>query len=128
MTGGSKISSTILEGFTQTVLSYKSHNISNNEGFPIYIVDTPGLADTKISEVAIVSMLQKWIKDNRQAQIICYFPCNWSNSLPSFAEPPLTTFYTLPPFIIPVYLGLKDEHFKFSVVSQGSTQPAASAL
>ncbi|KAF9031779.1 hypothetical protein BJ165DRAFT_1616491 [Panaeolus papilionaceus] len=65
--GTDKISSNALEGFTRAVVNYRTNHITNNDGFPIYVVDTPGLADSKISEIAIVSMLQKWIKENRTA-------------------------------------------------------------
>ncbi|KAF9034336.1 hypothetical protein BJ165DRAFT_1513122 [Panaeolus papilionaceus] len=59
----SKISSNGLNGYTQTIATYKINNVTQ-DGRTIYLVDSPGFADTKISELSIVSMLQKWIKDN----------------------------------------------------------------
>ncbi|KAF9044038.1 hypothetical protein BJ165DRAFT_179400 [Panaeolus papilionaceus] len=64
-----KISSGRLEGFTQSVSTYRLNNIKFN-GHPVYLVDSPGFADTKISEMTIVTMLQKWIRDGG-----LYFNC-----------------------------------------------------
>ncbi|KAF9044021.1 hypothetical protein BJ165DRAFT_179150 [Panaeolus papilionaceus] len=57
-----KISSGRLEGFTQSVSSYRLNNVQYGNA-PVYLVDSPGFADTKISELTIVTMLQKWITD-----------------------------------------------------------------
>ncbi|PPR00095.1 hypothetical protein CVT24_008997 [Panaeolus cyanescens] len=58
-----QISSNKLEGFTQTVTTYRVRNLSSDR-VPIYIVDSPGFNDVKISEMGIVSMLKAWIQDN----------------------------------------------------------------
>ncbi|KAF9035771.1 hypothetical protein BJ165DRAFT_1533253 [Panaeolus papilionaceus] len=62
-----QISSNQLEGFTQSIGTYKIENIEvvSRVGEPtrvIYLVDAPGFADTKISETSIVSMLREWMK------------------------------------------------------------------
>ncbi|KAF9043414.1 hypothetical protein BJ165DRAFT_242014 [Panaeolus papilionaceus] len=62
--GSAKISSNSLDGFTQGISTYKLNNVTRLSGNAIYLVDSPGFADTKISEMAIVSMLQKWMEDN----------------------------------------------------------------
>ncbi|KAF9037294.1 hypothetical protein BJ165DRAFT_1597579 [Panaeolus papilionaceus] len=62
--GSLKISSNGLDGCTQAVSTYKLINATDKYGNSIYLVDSPGFADTNILEMAIVSMLQKWMKDN----------------------------------------------------------------
>ncbi|KAF9030892.1 hypothetical protein BJ165DRAFT_1572293 [Panaeolus papilionaceus] len=64
-----KISINGLDGFTQGISTYKLNNVMDSHRNPIYLVDSPGFADTKISEMAIVSMLQKWIKDNNSTRL-----------------------------------------------------------
>ena len=58
-----QISSDQLDGFTQTVSTYEVKN-ARYKGRKIFLVDSPGFADRKISEMEIVSMLQNWIKTN----------------------------------------------------------------
>ncbi|KAF9032184.1 hypothetical protein BJ165DRAFT_1616381 [Panaeolus papilionaceus] len=58
------LSSNRLEGFTQSVAIYRIVNIKSKRGNPIYLVDVPGFADTKISSMGIVSMLRKMIQTN----------------------------------------------------------------
>ncbi|KAF9037217.1 hypothetical protein BJ165DRAFT_1307452, partial [Panaeolus papilionaceus] len=55
-----KISSNQLEGFTQLISLYRLRNVTSY-GYPTYLVDVPGFADSKISEMRIVSMLKDWI-------------------------------------------------------------------
>ncbi|KAF9037176.1 hypothetical protein BJ165DRAFT_1532564 [Panaeolus papilionaceus] len=58
-----KISSNQLEGFTQSISLYRLNNMRRKDyGTSIYLVDVPGFADTKISEMKIVSMLKDWMK------------------------------------------------------------------
>ncbi|KAF9037185.1 hypothetical protein BJ165DRAFT_577295 [Panaeolus papilionaceus] len=58
-----QISSNQLEGFTQSITLYRLINTSHKHYYkPLYLVDVPGFADTKISEMKIVSMLKGWIK------------------------------------------------------------------
>ncbi|KAF9037963.1 P-loop containing nucleoside triphosphate hydrolase protein [Panaeolus papilionaceus] len=61
--GTSRISSNGLDGCTQTISSYHLNNVTW-DGYVIYLVDSPGFADSKISEMSIVTMLQRWMKDN----------------------------------------------------------------
>ncbi|PPR00096.1 hypothetical protein CVT24_008998 [Panaeolus cyanescens] len=58
-----QISSNRLDGCTQSISAYTLKNV-RHRGVPIYVVDTPGFADTKISEVGIVSMLKYWMRLN----------------------------------------------------------------
>ncbi|KAF9035769.1 hypothetical protein BJ165DRAFT_1533251 [Panaeolus papilionaceus] len=61
-----QISSNQLEGFTQSIGTYRIENVKDvtDDGStqPIYLVGVPGFADTKISETSIVSMLRDWMK------------------------------------------------------------------
>ncbi|KAF9037273.1 hypothetical protein BJ165DRAFT_1614761 [Panaeolus papilionaceus] len=92
--GSSKISSNGLDGYTQTVSTYKLNNVTR-DGRPIYLVDLPGFADTKILELAIVSMLQKWIKDNGLFSRILYMTPITSTRLPGTQRQVLKTFHAL---------------------------------
>ncbi|KAF9043404.1 hypothetical protein BJ165DRAFT_1529440 [Panaeolus papilionaceus] len=90
-----KISSNGLDGYTQAVSTYKLNNVTRN-GYPIYLVDSPGFADTKISEMAILSMLQKWMKDNDvYFNRILYLTPITSTRLPGTQRQVLKTFNAL---------------------------------
>ncbi|PPR00093.1 hypothetical protein CVT24_008995 [Panaeolus cyanescens] len=53
-----------LEAITQEVSTYRLNNVSyNNQS--IYLVDSPGFSDSKISESSIILMLQRWLKQNK---------------------------------------------------------------
>ncbi|KAF9037276.1 hypothetical protein BJ165DRAFT_1559230 [Panaeolus papilionaceus] len=93
--GSSKISSNGLDGCTQAVSTYKLINVNESDGNPIYLVDSPGFADTKISELAIVSMLQKWIKDNGVFNRILYLTPITCVRLPGTQRQVLKTFNAL---------------------------------
>ncbi|KAF9043437.1 P-loop containing nucleoside triphosphate hydrolase protein [Panaeolus papilionaceus] len=95
--GSLKISSNGLDGFTQGVSTYKLNNVVNRDGYPIYLVDSPGFADTKISEMAIVSMLQKWMKDNDDMIFdhLLYLTPITSTRLPGTQRQVLKTFNAL---------------------------------
>ncbi|KAF9044030.1 hypothetical protein BJ165DRAFT_1528606 [Panaeolus papilionaceus] len=69
-----KISSGRLEGFTQSVSTYRLNNVQYG-GKLVYLVDSPGFADTKISEMTIVSMLEKWIRDGGSDHTREFFDC-----------------------------------------------------
>ncbi|KAF9039774.1 hypothetical protein BJ165DRAFT_1530808 [Panaeolus papilionaceus] len=56
------LSSNKLEGFTQCVSIYRIINAVMLSGYPIYLVDVPGFADSKISAMGIVSMLKDMIQ------------------------------------------------------------------
>ncbi|KAF9043400.1 hypothetical protein BJ165DRAFT_1315883, partial [Panaeolus papilionaceus] len=62
--GAHKISSGGLDGFTQSVTAYRLNNATTHD-LPIYLIDSPGFSDAKISELAIVSMVTKWLRDNK---------------------------------------------------------------
>ncbi|KAF9031036.1 hypothetical protein BJ165DRAFT_870860 [Panaeolus papilionaceus] len=67
LAGGSQnlaISSKKLAGFTQHVTAYKLVNVVERSGRVIYLVDTPGFSDSKISEIEVMEMLRDWLKEN----------------------------------------------------------------
>ncbi|KAF9054018.1 hypothetical protein BJ165DRAFT_1435730 [Panaeolus papilionaceus] len=49
-----------LESVTQHVSVYRLHNVRDVEGKRLFIVDTPGLADPKISELRVLSEVKEW--------------------------------------------------------------------
>ncbi|KAF9043452.1 hypothetical protein BJ165DRAFT_1612472 [Panaeolus papilionaceus] len=93
--GSAKISSNGLDGCTQAVSTYKLINVTDSDGNPIYLVDSPGFANTKISEMAIVSMLQKWMKDNEVFDRILYLTPITCVRLPGTQRQVLKTFHAL---------------------------------
>ncbi|KAF9034779.1 P-loop containing nucleoside triphosphate hydrolase protein [Panaeolus papilionaceus] len=56
------ISKDQLEGYTQNVNVYRVINVSRHKR-QLYLVDTPGFSDSKISEVEIIKMIRKRLKD-----------------------------------------------------------------
>ncbi|KAF9031058.1 hypothetical protein BJ165DRAFT_1616607 [Panaeolus papilionaceus] len=68
LAGGSQnlaISSNQLAGYTQRVTAYKLVNIAwKQSARAIYLVDTPGFSDSKISEMEVVDILRDWLKEN----------------------------------------------------------------
>ncbi|KAF9037595.1 hypothetical protein BJ165DRAFT_1501938 [Panaeolus papilionaceus] len=68
LAGGSQklaISSNQLAGFTQRVNAYKLCNVVwGRPPSPIYLVDTPGFSDDKISEIEVTEMLRDWLGEN----------------------------------------------------------------
>ncbi|KAF9035787.1 hypothetical protein BJ165DRAFT_1508327 [Panaeolus papilionaceus] len=60
------LSSNKLEGFTQSVSIYRVVNVKARRLYPIYLVDVPGFADSKISAMGIVSMLKKTIQETKE--------------------------------------------------------------
>ncbi|KAF9034630.1 hypothetical protein BJ165DRAFT_1534078 [Panaeolus papilionaceus] len=91
----SKISSNGLDGCTQAISTYTLSNATHKDGSPIYIVDSPGFADAKISEMAIVSMLQKWIKGHRYFSRVFYLTPVTRVRLPGSQRQVLRTFQAL---------------------------------
>ncbi|KAF9042397.1 P-loop containing nucleoside triphosphate hydrolase protein, partial [Panaeolus papilionaceus] len=68
------ISKDQLSGFTQEVTVYKLQNTAmtyniNGGSFPIYLIDTPGFSDGKISEMEVVSKVRSWMKAGGHYQI-----------------------------------------------------------
>ncbi|PPQ70191.1 hypothetical protein CVT24_003907 [Panaeolus cyanescens] len=62
------ISKDQLEGYTQTVTSYKlvnavyEHKHRSHQGaMPIYLIDTPGFCDNKMSEMEIIEKVRMWM-------------------------------------------------------------------
>ncbi|KAF9034788.1 hypothetical protein BJ165DRAFT_1615658 [Panaeolus papilionaceus] len=90
------ISSNKLEGFTQSVVIYRIVNIKSKRGNPIYLVDVPGFADTKISSMSIVLMLRKMIQTNSNTNFrILYFTPIHNPRLPGSQRRILRTFEAL---------------------------------
>ncbi|KAF9038704.1 hypothetical protein BJ165DRAFT_1499859 [Panaeolus papilionaceus] len=69
------ISKDQLAGYTQKIDAYEVINVehirpqedaeSRGETGRIYLIDTPGFSDTKISEMEILRILVRWVKENR---------------------------------------------------------------
>ncbi|PPR04316.1 hypothetical protein CVT24_013389 [Panaeolus cyanescens] len=57
-----------LESVTQTVTGYKlinvERNLSGHNFVPMYIVDTPGFSDPRISEMKVINMILKFTAEN----------------------------------------------------------------
>ncbi|KAF9034786.1 hypothetical protein BJ165DRAFT_1615657 [Panaeolus papilionaceus] len=89
------ISSNKLEGFTQSINIYRIVNIHRSH-WPIYLVDVPGFADTKISSMGIVSMLRNMIQANNNPYFyILYFTPIHNPRLPGSQRRVLQTFEAL---------------------------------
>ncbi|KAF9032417.1 hypothetical protein BJ165DRAFT_1517609 [Panaeolus papilionaceus] len=62
------ISKNQLESVTQTVVGYKLVNVERDlqrtTYVPMYIIDTPGFSDPKISEMKVIKMILKFTQDN----------------------------------------------------------------
>ncbi|KAF9037952.1 hypothetical protein BJ165DRAFT_1614233 [Panaeolus papilionaceus] len=92
--GTSRISSNSLDGCTQTISAYCLNNVIYGWS-TIYLVDSPGFADSKISEMSIVTMLQRWIGDHSVFHRILYFTPITSVRLPGSQRQVLKTFQAL---------------------------------
>ncbi|KAF9037993.1 hypothetical protein BJ165DRAFT_1531892 [Panaeolus papilionaceus] len=92
--GTPRISSNDLDGCTQTICAYRLNNVTRN-GDVIHLVDSPGFADSKISEMSIVTMLQRWIGDHSYFHRILYFTPITSVRLPRTQRQVLQTFQAL---------------------------------
>ncbi|KAF9050631.1 hypothetical protein BJ165DRAFT_1459144, partial [Panaeolus papilionaceus] len=57
------ISKDQLAGYTHTVNAYKVVNLTVY-GNPVYLLDTPGFSDSKISELEILEMVRKRMNDD----------------------------------------------------------------
>ncbi|KAF9034914.1 hypothetical protein BJ165DRAFT_1598459 [Panaeolus papilionaceus] len=91
------LSSDKLEGFTQSVSIYRIINVVLPLGSPIYLVDVPGFADTKISAMSIVSMLKDMLQTNPNLyyfHILYHTPIN-TPRLPGSQRQVLQTFEAL---------------------------------
>ncbi|KAF9046079.1 hypothetical protein BJ165DRAFT_1593596 [Panaeolus papilionaceus] len=64
-----------LESVTQEPQGYHLVNARWRTGDPIYLIDTPGLSDSKLSEVRVFSTIHSWMIKNRVAAVnnILYF-------------------------------------------------------
>ncbi|KAF9032605.1 hypothetical protein BJ165DRAFT_1410776 [Panaeolus papilionaceus] len=61
------ISKDQLAGYTQTVTAYRLVNVMHTglgSPRPVYLIDTPGFSDSKISENEVVKMVKKWCFEN----------------------------------------------------------------
>ncbi|PPQ75338.1 hypothetical protein CVT24_007603 [Panaeolus cyanescens] len=71
------ISGGTLESFTQKVQAFKVENIqikwSNRDVSPIYLVDTPGFSDSKMSEAEVVKKIRAWMVENGGMYMFFYF-------------------------------------------------------
>ncbi|KAF9049137.1 P-loop containing nucleoside triphosphate hydrolase protein [Panaeolus papilionaceus] len=56
------ISKDQLAGYTQQVTAYELVNARIRDR-PVFLIDTPGFSDRKMSEIEIVDMIKKWLKD-----------------------------------------------------------------
>ncbi|KAF9039738.1 hypothetical protein BJ165DRAFT_335900 [Panaeolus papilionaceus] len=91
------LSSDKLEGFTQTVSIYRIINAVRPSGSPIYLVDVPSFADSKISVMNIVSMLKDMLQTNKDLygfRILYHTPIN-NPRLPGSQRQVLRTFEAL---------------------------------
>ncbi|KAF9032046.1 hypothetical protein BJ165DRAFT_1616416 [Panaeolus papilionaceus] len=63
------ISSNQLTGFTQHITPYKLVNVKWGflSAYEIYLVDTPGFSDSRISEIEVMEMLRDWLEGNSSA-------------------------------------------------------------
>ncbi|KAF9035515.1 hypothetical protein BJ165DRAFT_646174 [Panaeolus papilionaceus] len=69
------ISKDQLEGMTQEVQAYQLLNATWVNGENVYLIDTPGLADEKISEIRLFRLIREWMKDKKIETVhrILYF-------------------------------------------------------
>ncbi|KAF9044906.1 P-loop containing nucleoside triphosphate hydrolase protein [Panaeolus papilionaceus] len=79
--GSLQISSHLLEGCTQSISVYVVDNVTSvsYRGEQIFIVDVPGFGDTKISEMSIVVMIKKFMRDmdiTNLGRILYFTPIN----------------------------------------------------
>ncbi|KAF9034794.1 hypothetical protein BJ165DRAFT_1511648 [Panaeolus papilionaceus] len=94
--GPLQISSNQLDGFTQSISTYRIVNVER-QSEPVYLVDLPGFADTKISVMSIVSMLKEWLKVTRLSnfcRVLYFTPIN-NPRLPGSHRQVLRTFDAL---------------------------------
>ncbi|KAF9037154.1 hypothetical protein BJ165DRAFT_1597532 [Panaeolus papilionaceus] len=62
------ISKDQLSGYTQHVNAYRLDNVYHY-GAPVYLIDTPGLADPEIAGFEIVVKIRKWLDENSLSEI-----------------------------------------------------------
>ncbi|KAF9031031.1 hypothetical protein BJ165DRAFT_1616598 [Panaeolus papilionaceus] len=73
------ISRNQLAGYTQNVTAYQLVNVPwVHYGFinqPVYLVDTPGFCDSKISQIEVIEMVRDWLKEHGRTTVrkIIYF-------------------------------------------------------
>ncbi|PPQ80114.1 hypothetical protein CVT24_006537 [Panaeolus cyanescens] len=62
------ISGGTLESVTQEVQAYKVINLefdwNDGENWPLYLVDTPGLLDSKMSDAEVITKIRNWMETN----------------------------------------------------------------
>ncbi|KAF9054329.1 hypothetical protein BJ165DRAFT_704787 [Panaeolus papilionaceus] len=76
-------------------MAYRLVNINN--GVPCYLLDTPGLADNRISEMSIILQIQEWMKANAVYSLnaILYFDRITDIRMPSSKRRTIQLFKTL---------------------------------
>ncbi|PPR07225.1 hypothetical protein CVT24_010168 [Panaeolus cyanescens] len=71
------ISGGTLESVTQDIEAFRINNLLGKWGdgdeWPIYLVDSPGFSDSKLSELEIVNKIEEWRKINRAIHYVFYF-------------------------------------------------------
>ncbi|PPR04313.1 hypothetical protein CVT24_013386 [Panaeolus cyanescens] len=63
------ISKDQLHGFTQELTVYRIRNVCSAADSPIYLMDTPGFADSKYPEAQVLRMVQSFMKENKIGSI-----------------------------------------------------------
>ncbi|PPR02898.1 hypothetical protein CVT24_002282 [Panaeolus cyanescens] len=93
---GIKISSGQLEGYTQEVTAYRIRGMTCNSR-PIYLIDTPGFADAKVSDFQILTNVQQWVKDKNLLAVtkVLYIHPVTATRLPGSQKAVLSTFKAL---------------------------------
>ncbi|KAF9039199.1 hypothetical protein BJ165DRAFT_371629 [Panaeolus papilionaceus] len=58
-----------LESVTHEIVAYRVVNARNISGQSLYLIDTPGFCDRKMSEMRVVKMVEEWMKTSGQSSI-----------------------------------------------------------
>ncbi|KAF9036324.1 hypothetical protein BJ165DRAFT_1533162 [Panaeolus papilionaceus] len=58
------ISKDQLAGYTQSINAYRVVDVNYVPEYPVYLIDSPGFSDSKISEIEIMDKVKKWLSDN----------------------------------------------------------------
>ncbi|PPR05060.1 hypothetical protein CVT24_010192 [Panaeolus cyanescens] len=71
------ISGSTLDSVTQEVEAFKVINIDHYRGYgntcPVFLVDTPGFLDARMSEVEVVEKIEAWMGRNGSVDLVFYF-------------------------------------------------------
>ncbi|PPR07894.1 hypothetical protein CVT24_005575 [Panaeolus cyanescens] len=84
------ISGGTLDSVTQNVQAFKAVNVQlmgrHDEFRPLYIIDSPGFLDSKMSELEIVNKVKGWMDQNGDVHCIFYFCRITDTRLPGSAR------------------------------------------